>query len=119
MADTQPPPSFQLLHKIRFAREPDNPALIHHWLRNDRTDNANEPDSRWDMLRLQYHLLLDTINDVNLPLRWRCACLEAIYTPLQRMESLACDNAHKREVRRLYFEVTMCRHCCLPKKALH
>lgn len=119
MADIQLPSPHQLLHKIRFAREPDNPALIQYWLQTEYTGTETRACTDWDRLRLQYHLLLDTINDVNLPVRWRCACLDAIYTPLQRMENLARDSALKREVRRLYFEVTMCRHCSLPKKALH
>lgn len=119
MADRQFSSTHQLLRKIRFASEPDNPALIQHWLRNEHTPGSARPDLDWDILRLQYHLLLDTINDDALPVRWRCACLDAIYTPLRQMETLANDSARKREVRRLYFEVTMCRHCCLPKKALH
>lgn len=119
MADIQSASSHQLLHTIRFAREPDNPELIQHWLQSEHLDAEHSADADWDRLRLQYHLLLDTINDVNLPVRWRCACLDAIYTPLARMENLARDASLKREVRRLYFEVTMCRHCCLPKKALH
>ncbi len=107
-----------LLHKIRYASEPDNPDLIRHWLHHSVPPSHSQAGC-WQYYRLQYHLLLDTLNDSSLPLRWRCACLDAIYIPLQQLEKLAGDAAQKREVRRLYFEVTMCRHCCLPKKALH
>lgn len=109
----------QLLHTIRFAREPDNPDLIQHWLNQDPALNETHSDTCWRVRRLQYHLLFNTIKDAQLPLRWRCACLEAIYSLLNWMDTLANDIAEKREVRRLHFEVTMLQRCCLPKSSLH
>lgn len=108
-----------LIKKIRFAAEPDNPALIIHWLDAPLPEPAQDSATRQQYYRMQYNLLLDTLTDEFLPMQWRCCCLDCIYKPLQALSHLAHSRAEKREVRRLYFEVAMVGRCCLPERTLH
>lgn len=112
-------PAALLARKIRFASEPDNPDLLRHWLEAPLPQRLQSRASQRHYYRLQYQLLMETISDEYVPQDWRCRCLDFIHQPLSQLERLAETPAEKREVRGLYFEISMMSRCCRPREALH
>ena len=103
-----------LRENIRYALEPDNPALIPMWISRETQlsgDNDSTVSYRRHLHEAQFHLLLDTICDELLPWQWRCSCLDAIYLPLAALRKLSTDRESKQQVRRLLQELsTTCRY---------
>lgn len=108
--------STSLCHKIRYAEEPDNPELLHRWLALAHLTEHQNSRERWQTLVIQYRLLIATLSDAQLPLAWRCHCLENIYQPLRELEKIAQSDTERREARRLHFETRMMALCCLPQR---
>lgn len=114
----------ELRRKIRFAEEPDNPALIGQWLATDHCCQQQSDLSRrginpcqnctrtqqYQHYEQQFRLLLETLEDELLPKNWRCSCLDQIYKPLAHLRQL-CDTTYcSAQLNRLIWELRISSH---------
>lgn len=101
-----------LWRKIRFAKEPDNPALIDHYLDID-TCRLKSFQAQKDHYECQFRLLLETVADELVPAYWRCCCLDHINKPLLKLNRLSKDARHQNYLCKLKYELNMTCHYVL------
>ena len=92
------------LAKIRYGCDPNNPALISNWLKQNGEDLPMDQRRQW--LEKQFYVLLDTIADDLVPRQWRCICLDNIYKPLCALRKLSNDEFSIARVRQLSYELS-------------
>ena len=80
--------------KIRFAKEPNSPNLISHWLELDCC-RETDPSAQRAHFERQFRLLLDAIADELLPSHWRRSCLDNVNRPLIELEKLSSSSEHR------------------------
>lgn len=105
-----PDPALRLLRrKIRFGTEPDNPTLFPLWRMQEEAVliGTADTEARRGVFEGQFRLLLDTVMDELVPRHWRCQCLDHIHTPLGSLHRLADDDASRRHVRQLLWELSV------------
>ncbi|MDP7593186.1 MAG: hypothetical protein QF552_10935 [Litorilituus sp.] len=100
----------QLLRKkIRFAQEPNNPALITLWLQQENDIHLTTQPKK--VLRqhyeAQFRLLLETIVDEIVPTHWRRLCLDNIYKPITSLQRIADTEQSKQHIRYLMNELSV------------
>ncbi|MCJ8313882.1 MAG: hypothetical protein HRU38_17325 [Saccharospirillaceae bacterium] len=76
-----------LREQVRYALKPDSSVLIKDWLKFENYFHIDELDKQ-ENLNDQFYLLLETINDEQLPLNWRRKCLKEIFQPLFMLKEL-------------------------------
>lgn len=90
---------------VRHGHFPDHPNLVSRYLRLGAEHVKAHSDARWCFHLHRFNTLLDTICDTNVPLHWRCLCLNSIYLPLHTMERLAESGERKKQIHRLRYEL--------------
>lgn len=99
--------------QIRFAKEPDNPSLISHYLDID-TCRQKSVESLKQHYERQFRLLLDTVADELIPSHWRCCCLDNINKPLGQLARLFANNQDGQAyLCKLKYELNMTCHYVL------
>ena len=101
----QDPAINQLRHKIRYALEEDNPALVTLWLSMEDSIKSAEASSCWQLYCAQYQLLIDTLSDDLLPTHWRVCALDNIYRPLCSLQRIATSQKQCQHLNKLYYEL--------------
>ena len=98
-----------LAFKVRYAKEPDNPGLISHWLALERcVDKCYQPQR--EHYERQFRLLLDAIADELLPGHWRRCCLDNINRPLSVLQRLSAAPEHRTYMQTLNYELNVTSH---------
>lgn len=95
--------------KVRYAKEPNNPGLITHWLTLARCADTTYLSLR-EHYEHQFRLLLDTLADELLPAHWRRCCLDNINRPLLAMQRLSASSEHRMYMHRLNYELNVTCH---------
>jgi hypothetical protein len=106
----QDPAINNLRHKVRYALEENNPALISLWLSMEDIIKDGTTIGNWQFYCAQYKLLIDALSDDLLPKHWRVCCLDSIYRPLSSLHHLAIDTQKQRQLNRLYYELRVITH---------
>ncbi|WP_116367809.1 hypothetical protein [Parahaliea mediterranea] len=94
-----------LKRKIRYAEEPDNPAVLRHYFRLDTPPPKETLLQRRLRLRAQYVLLYDTIKDAGNPPHWSQICLDMIHRPLYELRQLANSRESREDVSLLFVQL--------------
>lgn len=96
----------QLRDKIRWGKEPDNPALIPLWLAQEDDGQETAPlPWRRQCYENQFILLLETLVDELVAPHWRCLCLDNIYRPLQSLKKISDCPQSDNQIQRLVHEL--------------
>ena len=100
--------------QVRFAKDPDSPWLITHFLDIDTCHKHSFKDLKHHYER-QFRLLLETVADELLPGHWRCCCLDNIHKPLSKLAGLFKDRPDEQAyLGKLRYELNMTCHYVLP-----
>jgi hypothetical protein len=91
--------------KIRYAEEPNNPALITDWLLLDQCNDNDSVTKQRQHHEEHFCLLLETIADELLPGHWRCTCLDNINRPLIALKKLSDSDKCLLELNELFYEL--------------
>ena len=100
--------------KIRYAKEPDNPALISEWMSFTSCPVDGAIAQRRRSCVTQFNLLLDAVADECLPVHWRNICLDNIYYPLLKIKNLSDCEASDVQVRNMFYELKVMSHYLAP-----
>jgi len=106
----QDPAINQLRHKIRYAIDENNPALVALWLSMEESIKDSSVASHWQLYSAQYKLLIDVLSDDLLPKHWRMHCLDNIYIPLSSLRRIANNEMHRQQLSMFYHELRVISH---------
>lgn len=106
----------ELERQIRFALQPDNPALISHWLTRFRCCQRCtygdiccycSIDRQRSCYEYQCQFLMDTALDELLPGHWRHSCLDQLHQPKRCLQRLASSEEHWAFLRAVSYELSI------------
>jgi hypothetical protein len=105
----------QLKDKIRYAKEPDNPALLSIWLtQNEGLCLAYNTEKQWQAYLESVQLLLETYADTMNPAHWRATCLDHLTRPLSCLQRIANSPQRQRELQKLLIDINRLSHYFSP-----
>ncbi|MFA5679500.1 MAG: FagA protein [Pseudomonas sp.] len=84
--------------KIRWALEPNEPRLIEDYLRAGHQLVKPDEPGCWHLTESEFHLLLESAADPNLPWHWRCLCLDHCHRPLNQLQALSSTGERRRRL---------------------
>lgn len=92
--------------QIRLCVHPDDPQRINRYLAFCERCSQHQPTLRWAIWRQAARLLLSTASDRELPLHWRCLCLDHLHRPLASLGECAGTGGERAELRALRWQLT-------------
>ncbi|WP_343845857.1 hypothetical protein [Bowmanella denitrificans] len=97
---------------VRYALQPDNPALLFNYLQHNRmlADSHACRRMKRRLHRQAVRLLLDTLCDNCIDLHWRHLCLDQIHQPLLALQKLARSDHERRQDSHLLCELRLLSH---------
>jgi hypothetical protein len=95
---------------IRFGHKPDAHYLFEEWMRMEEALTISQPSAKRRCFERQCRVLIDAVCDELVPQQWRCACLDQINKPLQRLKALTSTPEQQQNYIGLTREIRICSH---------